>query len=43
MTKNAKTLGAVYIYIYIYIVSFNKISLCKHRDKTMLFRRTKNV
>ena len=43
MTKNAKTLGAVYIYIYIYIVSFNKISLCEHRDITMLFRRTKNV
>ena len=41
MTKNAKTFGAVCIYIY--IVSFNKISLCKHRDKTMLFRRTKNV
>ena len=40
MTKIAKTLGAV---IYICIVSFNKISLCKHRDKTMLFRRTKNV
>ena len=41
MNKTAKTLGDVYIYIY--IVSFNKISLCKHRDKTMLFRRTKNV
>ena len=40
MTKNAKTLWGC---IYIYIVSFNKISLCKHRDKTMLFRRTKNV
>ena len=41
MTKIAKTLGDVYIYMC--IVSFNKISLCKHRDKTMLFRRTKNV
>ena len=39
--KIAKTLGAVYIYIY--IVSFNKISLCEHRIKAMLFRRTKNV
>ena len=27
------------IYIYIYIVGFNKISLCKHRRETMLFRR----
>ena len=36
MTK-AETLGAVYIYIY--IVRFNKINLCKHRRKTMLFRR----
>ena len=27
--------------IYIYIVGFNKISLCEHRIKTMLFRRTK--
>ena len=35
--KNAETLGAVYIYIY--IVGFNKISLCKHRENAMLFRR----
>ena len=28
------------VYIYIYIVRFNKISLCKHREETMLFRRT---
>lgn len=41
MTKIAKTLGDVYMYIC--IVSFNKKSLCKHRVKTMLFRRTKNV
>ena len=27
------------VYIYIYIVGFNKINLCKHGDKTMLFRR----
>ena len=32
-----KTLEAVYIYIY--IVGFSKISLCKHRKETMLFRR----
>ena len=37
MTKNAESLGAVYIYIY--IVGFNKINLCKHRRETMLFRR----
>ena len=37
----AESLGAVYIYIY--IVRFNKISLCEHRVKAMLFRRTKNV
>ena len=41
MTKIDKTLGAVYIYIY--IVRFNKISLCEHRIKTMLFRRMQNV
>ena len=35
--KIAETLGAVYIYIY--IVRFNQIKICKHRDKTMLFRR----
>ena len=37
MTKIAESLEAVYIYIY--IVRFNKIELCKHRDKAMLFRR----
>ena len=37
--KIAETLGAVYIYIYIYIVRFNQIKICKHRGKTMLFRR----
>ena len=37
MTKNAESLGAVYIYIY--IVRFNKIEICKHRSKAMLFRR----
>ena len=41
MTKIAESLEAVYIYIY--IVRFNKISLCEHREKAMLFRRTKNV
>ena len=35
--KNFKTLEAVYIYIY--IERSNKVSLCKHRNKTMLFRR----
>ena len=39
--KIAESLVAVYIYIY--IVRFNKISLCKHRIKTMLFRRMQNV
>ena len=39
MIKIAETLGAVYIYIYIYIVGFNKIKLCEHRRKAMLFRR----
>ena len=39
MTKIAESLGAVYIYIYIYIVRFNKIEICKHRSKAMLFRR----
>ena len=39
MTKIAESLGAVYIYIYIYIVRFNKINLCEHGDKAMLFRR----
>ena len=43
MTKIAESLGAVYIYIYIYIVGFNKVNLCEHREKTMLFRRTKIV
>ena len=38
--KLHESLEAVYIYIYIYIVGFNKINLCKHREKTMLFRRT---
>ena len=38
MIKNAGSLEAVYIYIY--IVSFNKMSLCEHRDKAMCFRRT---
>ena len=37
MTKIAESLGAVYIYIY--IVRFNKIEICKHRSKAMLFRR----
>ena len=35
--KNAETLAAVYIYIY--IVEFNKVKLCEHRGRTMLFRR----
>ncbi len=39
MTKIAESLGAVYIYIY--IVRFNKINLCEHRIKTMLFRQPK--
>ena len=39
MTKIAESLGAVYIYI----VRFNKIILCEHRVKTMLFRRMQNV
>ena len=33
MNKTAETLEAVYI------VRFNKINLCEHRDKAMLFRR----
>lgn len=37
MTKNAESLKDIYI------VSFNKTTLCEHREKTMLFRRTKNV
>ena len=37
MTKNAESLGAVYIYIY--IVRFNEIKLCEHGRKTMYFRR----
>ena len=41
MTKIAESLGAVYIYIY--IVRFNRISLCEHRAKAMLFRRMQNV
>lgn len=41
MTKNAESLEPIYIYMY--IVSFNKTTLCEHREKTMLFRRTKNV
>ena len=41
MTKIAKSLGAVYIYIY--IVRFNKITLCEHRRKTMLFRHVQKV
>ena len=36
MTKNAESLGAVYIYIY--IVRFNKITLCERSKETMLFR-----
>ena len=35
MTKIAESLEAVYIYI----VRFNKIEICKHRDKAMPFRR----
>ena len=41
MTKIAASLEAVYIYIY--IVRFNKIKLCEHRRKAMLFRRIQNV
>ena len=41
MIKMPESLEAVYIYIY--IVRFNKISLCEHRRKTMLFRRIQNV
>ena len=41
MTKIAESLEAVYIYIY--IVRSNKIILCEHRRKTMLFRHTKNA
>ena len=41
MTKNAESLEAVYIYIY--IVRFNRISLCEHRMKTMLFRHMQSV
>ena len=41
MTKIAESLGAVYIYIY--IVRFNRISLCEHRAKAMLFRRMQIV
>ena len=41
MIKIAESLAAVYIYIY--IVRFNKISLCEHRRKTMLFRHMQNV
>ena len=37
MTKIAESLGAVYIYIY--IVGFNRIILCKHREKAMCFKR----
>ena len=37
MTKNAESLGAVYIYIY--IVRFNKITLCERSRETMLFMR----
>ena len=37
MTKNAESLGAVYIYIY--IVRFNKIQLCERSRKAMLFMR----
>ena len=39
MTKNAESLGAVYIYIY--IVRLNKIILCEHREKAMCFKQTK--
>ena len=35
MTKNAESLGTVYIYI----VRFNKLQLCKRSRKTMFFRR----
>ena len=35
--KRRESLGAVYIYIY--IVGFNNMELCRHRRKTMLFRR----
>ena len=37
MIKNAESLAAIYIYIY--IVGFNKIIICKHREKAMYFRR----
>ena len=35
--KIAESLEAVYVYIC--IVRFNKINLCEHRIKAMLFRR----
>ena len=41
MMQNAESLEAVYIYIY--IVGFNKITLCEHRRKTMLFRYVQKV
>ena len=41
ITKIAESLEAVYIYIY--IVRFNRITLCEHRIKAMLFRRMQNV
>ena len=41
MTKMDESLEAVYIYIY--IVRFNKITLCEHRRKTMLFRHMQKV
>ena len=40
MTKNAESLWGC---IYIYIERFNKIILCEHRVKTMLFKHTINV
>ena len=43
MIQIAESLEAVYIYIYIYIVGFNKITLCEHRRKTMLFRHMQKV
>ena len=41
ITKIAESLEAVYIYIY--IVRLNRITLCEHRRKAMLFRRMQNV
>ena len=39
MTRIAESLEAVYIYIY--IVRFNKISLCKRREKLCVLSESK--